>query len=111
MGTASTALKMLIQPKKACGTEFVPVYEREFAHTIVGKDIPTLAFNRGRVALWAILKAAGVDKTCEVILPAYTCETVPMAVKFAGAKCVYTDVEPGYYNVPLLIKRSAAKGS
>ena len=101
MGTASTALKMLIQPKKACGTEFVPVYEREFAHTIVGKDIPTLAFNRGRVALWAILKAASVDKGSEVILPAYTCETVPMAVKFAGAKCVYTDVEPGYYNVPL----------
>jgi perosamine synthetase len=36
-----------------------------------------------------------------VILPAYTCETVPMAVKFAGAKCVYTDVEPGHYNVSL----------
>jgi perosamine synthetase len=101
MGTASTALKMFLRPKRACGTEFVPMYEREFAHTIVGKDLPTLAFNRGRVALWAILKAASVDERSEVILPAYTCETVPMAVKFAGAKCVYADVEPGHYNVPL----------
>ncbi len=101
MGTASTALKMFLQPKKACGTEFVPTYEREFAHSIVGEDVPTLAFNRGRVALWAILKAASVDGRSEVILPAYTCETVPMAVKFAGAKCVYADVEPGYYNVSL----------
>jgi perosamine synthetase len=101
MGTASTALKMLLQPKQACGTEFVSMYEREFAHTIVGKDMPTLAFNRGRVALWAVLKSAGVNGTCEVILPAYTCETVPMAVKFAGAKCVYADVETGRYNVSL----------
>lgn len=101
MGTASTALKMFLQPKKASGTDFVPVYEREFAHMIVGKDLPTLAFNRGRVALWAVLRAIGVDETSEVILPAYTCETVPMAVKFAGAKCVYADVEPGHYNVSL----------
>ena len=101
MGTALTALKMILQPKQASGTDFVPMFEREFAHTIVGKDIPTLAFNRGRVALWAVLRAAGVDGACEVILPAYTCETVPMAVKFAGAKCVYTDVEPGHYNVSL----------
>ena len=101
MGTASTALKMFLQPKKASGTDFVPVYEREFAQTIVGKGIPTLAFNRGRVALWSILRAIGIDETSEVILPAYTCETVPMAVKFAGAKCVYTDVEPGHYNVSL----------
>ena len=101
MGTASTALKMLLQPKKASGTDFVPVYEREFARTIVGKDLPALAFNRGRVTLWAVLRAIGIDETCEVILPAYTCETVPMAVKFAGAKCVYADVEPSHYNVSL----------
>lgn len=101
MGTALTALKMILQPKQASGTDFVPMYEREFAHTIAGRDMPALAFNRGRVALWSVLKAAGVDGASEVILPAYTCETVPMAVKFAGAKCVYTDVEPGHYNVSL----------
>jgi perosamine synthetase len=101
MGTAATALKMLIQPNKASRTDFVPVYEREFARTITGKNLPTLAFNRGRVALWTVLRAIGVDKESEVVLPAYTCETVPMAVKFAGAKCVYADAEPGHFNVSL----------
>lgn len=99
MGPALTALKMLQQPKNGSGTDLIPKYEREFAHTIIGNDTPTLAFNRGRVALWAILKGIGVDETSEVILPAYTCETVPMAIKFAGAKCVYADVPPGRYNV------------
>jgi dTDP-4-amino-4,6-dideoxygalactose transaminase len=96
-----TALKMLLKPKHASGNDLVPMYEQVFARTIFGKELPTLAFCRGRVALWAILKAAGVDDTSEVILPAYTCETVPMAVKFAGAKCVYVDVAPNAYNVPL----------
>jgi dTDP-4-amino-4,6-dideoxygalactose transaminase len=34
----------------------------------------------------------------EVILPAYTCDMVPIAVKFAGGRCVYVDVEPGGFN-------------
>lgn len=96
-----TALEMLLKPKHASRTDLVPRYEQVFARTIFGGELPTLAFCRGRVALWAILKAAGVDGTSEVILPAYTCETVPMAVKFAGAKCVYVDTAPNAYNVPL----------
>jgi perosamine synthetase len=92
---------MLLKPKHASKNDLVPMYEQVFARTIFGKELPTLAFCRGRVALWAILKAAGVDGTSEVILPAYTCETVPMAVKFAGAKCVYVDTAPHSYNVPL----------
>jgi perosamine synthetase len=96
-----TALEMLLRPKHASKNDLVPVYEQVFARTIFGKESPTLAFCRGRVALWAILKAAGVDGRSEVILPAYTCETVPMAVKFAGAKCVYVDTAPNSYNVPL----------
>jgi perosamine synthetase len=98
-----TALEMLLKPKHASRNDLVPMYEQVFARTIFGKELPTLAFSRGRVALWAILKAAGVDGdgTSEVILPAYTCETVPMAVKFAGAKCVYVDTAPNTYNVPL----------
>jgi len=96
-----TALEMLLKPKRASRNDLIPKYEQIFARTILGKELPTLAFCRGRVALWAILKAAGVDGTSEVILPAYTCETVPMAVKFAGAKCIYVDVEPNSYNVHL----------
>jgi perosamine synthetase len=101
MSSTTTALEMLLKPKHASKNDLVPMYEQTFAHTIFGKELPALAFCRGRVALWAILKAAGVDSTSEVILPAYTCETVPMAVKFAGAKCVYVDTAPNSYNVPL----------
>jgi len=96
-----TTLRMLLQPARASGTDLVPVYEQAFARTILGNGTLALAFPRGRVALWAILKALDVNGDSEVILPAYTCETVPMAVKFAGAKCVYTDVEPGRYNSSL----------
>ena len=101
MSSTMTALEMLLKPKHASKNDLVPIYEQTFVRTIFGKELPALAFCRGRVALWAILKAADVEGTSEVILPAYTCETVPMAVKFAGAKCVYADTAPNSYNVPL----------
>jgi len=98
MNTIITSLKFLLQPSWANGTDMVQAYERAFSQTIVGSDVPALSFGQGRVALWTILRAAGVTKQTEVLLPAYTCETVPMAVKFAGAKCVYVDVEQGQFN-------------
>jgi perosamine synthetase len=101
MSSTTTALEMLFKPRRASRDDLISTYEHVFARTIFGKELPTLAFCRGRVALWAILKAADVDGTSEVILPAYTCETVPMAIKFAGAKCVYVDTALNSYNVPL----------
>ena len=106
MGSGLTALKMLLRPRYSSGTQLLPAYERAFAKIIVGVDVPALAFGRGRVALWSILNAIGAKDGCEVVVPAYTCETVPMAVKFAGARCVYTDVETGRYDVSL---RGAAR--
>ncbi len=94
-----TGTKGLLRPGWACRTEFVPAYEQAFVQTLLNGAGRAAAFGRGRVALWTILKAIGVDADSEVILPSYTCETVPMAVKFAGAKCVYADVSPGTYNV------------
>jgi len=94
-----TATKGLFRPGWAAQTDLVPAYERAFVRTILNEPGEAMAFGRGRVALWAILRAVGVEADSEVILPAYTCETVPMAVKFAGAKCVYADVAPGTYNV------------
>jgi dTDP-4-amino-4,6-dideoxygalactose transaminase len=44
------------------------------------------------------LRAAGLCEGDEVVLPAYTCEAVPAAVKFAGGRCVYVDVEPRRFN-------------
>jgi hypothetical protein len=72
MSSTTTALEMLFKPRRASRDDLISTYEHVFARTIFGKELPTLAFCRGRVALWAILKAADVDGTSEVILPAYT---------------------------------------
>ncbi len=74
-------------------------YERMFSGTVLGdENIPCLAFWRGRVALWSIIRALGLEEGDEVLLPAYTCEMVPAAVRFAGAKCSYVDLAPGQFN-------------
>jgi perosamine synthetase len=56
-------------------------------------------FRKGRVALYALLKALGVKQGDEVILPAFTCVVVPNAIVYAGAKPVYVDIEPNTYNI------------
>ncbi len=56
-------------------------------------------FWKGRVALYAILKALGIGKGNEVILPAFTCVVVPNALIYLGAKPVYVDVNPQTFNM------------
>jgi perosamine synthetase len=62
-----------------------------------GQDIFT--FWKGRVALYAILKALDLKAGDRVLVPGYTCVVVPSAVVFLGAKPVYADVEAASYNV------------
>lgn len=47
---------------------------------------------KGRVGLFAILKAIGIGKDDEVVMPGLTCVVVPNAVIYLGAKPVYVDV-------------------
>ena len=56
-------------------------------------------FWKGRVALYAILKALEIGPGDGVILPGYTCMVVPSAVAFAGAHPLYADVDGQSYNV------------
>jgi len=56
-------------------------------------------FWKGRVGLYALLKAMDVKAGDEVILPAYTCVVVPNAILYLGAKPVYIDVNPDTYNM------------
>lgn len=53
---------------------------------------------KGRVALYAILKAAGIGRGDEVIVPAYTCVVVPNAILYTGAIPVYVDIDPDTFN-------------
>ncbi len=54
---------------------------------------------KGRVALYAVLKAMGIKNGHEIILPAFTCVVVPNAVKYLNAKPIYVDISPDNYNM------------
>ncbi|MBK8492665.1 MAG: aminotransferase class I/II-fold pyridoxal phosphate-dependent enzyme [Saprospirales bacterium] len=56
-------------------------------------------FWKGRVGLYAILRALGVRAGDEVILPAFTCVVVPNAILYLGAKPVYVDVDANTFNL------------
>ena len=58
-----------------------------------------LAFWKGRVALYAVLKAMGIAPGDEVILPGYTCVMDVNPIKYLGAKPVYVDIEPDTFNI------------
>ena len=63
-------------------------------------------FWKGRVALYAILKAIGIKEGDEVILPAFTCVVAVNPIIYLGAKPVYVDVDPMTYNLnPLKIEK------
>ncbi|MFK7775864.1 MAG: DegT/DnrJ/EryC1/StrS family aminotransferase [Saprospiraceae bacterium] len=58
-------------------------------------------FWRGRVGLYCILKAMDIQPGDEVILPAFTCVVVPSAIKYLGAKPIYTAIHPATYNIDI----------
>lgn len=93
-------MKLLARPRWAADVSLVGEYERTFAATVTGDpSLPALAFWRGRVGLWAILQAC-LERPGEVLVPAYTCDMVPAAIRFAGGRCRYMDVEAGGYLSP-----------
>ena len=59
-----------------------------------------LAFWKGRVALYAVLKAFGIGPGDEIIVPGYTCVMVPGPVLYLGARPVYVDIEPRFFVTP-----------
>jgi len=63
------------------------------------------SFWKGRVALYAILKALEVKAGDEIILPGYTCVMDVNPIKYLGAKPVYVDIEPNTFNMnPALLE-------
>jgi perosamine synthetase len=56
-------------------------------------------FWKGRVALYAILRALGIGRDDEVIVPAFTCVAVPNAVLYTGATPVYVDIDEATYTI------------
>ncbi len=72
-------------------------YEKTFEQVLGVSH--TFSFYKGRVALYAILKAIGVNEGDTVIFPGFTCIMVPNAALYLGAKPVYVDIEPENFNI------------
>lgn len=58
-------------------------------------------FWKGRVALYAILKAIEIKEKDEIILPAFTCVVVANPIIYLGAKPVYVDIAPKTFNIDI----------
>jgi len=72
-------------------------YHREFARFFGVRW--AFAFWKGRVGLYALLRALDVAEGDEVILPGYTCVMNVNPIKYVGAKPVYVDIEPDTFNI------------
>jgi perosamine synthetase len=72
-------------------------FERNFAQFAGVKH--AVAVNTGTAALHAALLACGVKSGDEVVLPSFTFVATAEAVVLAGAKPVFTDIDPENYNL------------
>ncbi len=77
--------------------KIIEEYQRKFARFFGAER--AFAFWKGRVALYALLRALDVSQDDEVILPGYTCVMNVNPIKYAGAKPVYVDIEPNTFNM------------
>ncbi|MDB3990745.1 DegT/DnrJ/EryC1/StrS family aminotransferase [Gammaproteobacteria bacterium] len=65
------------------------------------------SYGSGRMALFAILKSIDISEGDEVILQAFTCNVVPRAIKSAGAKPIYIDIDPVTFNMDIKLLSDA----
>ncbi|MBN1338005.1 MAG: DegT/DnrJ/EryC1/StrS family aminotransferase [Bacteroidales bacterium] len=70
---------------------------RQMIAGVLGNDL-IYFYWKGRVALYALLKAMKVAPGDEVIVPGFTCVVVSNAIKYTGARPVYVDVEKDTMN-------------
>ena len=73
-------------------------YKKEIASYLNAAENQIFLYWKGRVALYALLKAMDVGKDDEVILPAFTCVVVANAIIYLGAKPIYVDIDLQTYN-------------
>jgi len=77
--------------------EIVGKYQRQFARYFGAER--AFAFWKGRVGLYALLRALDVGDGDEVVLPGYTCVMNVNPIKYVGARPVYVDIEPDTFNM------------
>jgi dTDP-4-amino-4,6-dideoxygalactose transaminase len=80
------------------GTANVTDFEYRFADRFESSH--AIAFPYGRVALFAFLKAMGINQK-QVIMPAYTCSVVAHAVHLSGNTPIFVDNGANSFNMDL----------
>ncbi|MBF0612087.1 MAG: DegT/DnrJ/EryC1/StrS aminotransferase family protein, partial [Magnetococcales bacterium] len=73
-------------------------FEQAFAKEFHAVD--AVSFPYGRSALWAFLRAVGVQDA-EVVMPAYTCSVVAHAISISGNRPRFVDIRLTDYNMDL----------
>jgi dTDP-4-amino-4,6-dideoxygalactose transaminase len=77
--------------------KIIKEYQQKFARFFGAER--AFAFWKGRVALYALLRALDVGQDDEVILPGYTCVMNVNPIKYVGARPVYVDIDPDTFNM------------
>ena len=77
----------------------MPDFEKKFSQYIGCKH--AIATYSGTAALYVLLKAYGLKKGDEVIVPAYTCESVPRLIIDMGYTIKFVDVDKETYNISI----------
>jgi perosamine synthetase len=86
----------------------VTEFEKSYADFACAKH--AVAVNTGTAALHSAVLAVGVKQGDEVILPSFTFVATAEAVVLAGAKPVFSDIDPKNYNLsPSAVEKAVTK--
>lgn len=95
------AIKLLLQPWnwRADKENSVEKFEKQVSSYHDG--INAIALDSARSGFYLLLKAYGIKKGDEVILPSFSCLVVANPVLWVGAKPVYVDIDSKTFNIDL----------
>lgn len=87
----------LLRDPTSCGLGEVAEFENAFARWLGSRY--AFAFDSCRGALYAVLRSLGLKDCEKVAVPGYTCVAVYNAVRFAGLRPVFADIELDSFGV------------
>lgn len=92
-----TAFKQLLRPWSWYSKKPVIEFENKFADYLGVKN--AIGVDSARSSFYLTLKAMGIGKGDEVLMPAYTCVVIVNPVLWTGAKPVFVDIDRQSFNI------------
>lgn len=92
----ATLFAWILRGKVSCGNDTTK-FEQEFSGYVGSKF--AIAVSSGRLGLLAILQSLDLEKNSEIIIPAYTDESVPSIITGLGYKPVFVDIHSETQNI------------